>query len=79
MGGGSGPMRGMSGISSMGGIGGMSSMGTAGGARANITQGPVGANLFVLGFPDTYTDGDLAQLFSGFGTVTICLLRFPSC
>jgi len=33
------------------------------------SKGPAGANLFVLGIPDTYGDADLGNLFSNFGNV----------
>jgi len=33
------------------------------------TKGPAGANLFVLGIPETYGDVDLGNLFSNFGNV----------
>jgi len=32
-------------------------------------RGPAGANLFIYNIPETYTDMDLASLFSNFGTV----------
>jgi len=35
----------------------------------NDLRGPPGSNLFIYNIPDSYDDGDLASLFSNFGTV----------
>lgn len=43
--------------------------GSGGSNRAPITKGPEGANLFVYGIPESYSDSDLSALFTHFGTV----------
>lgn len=47
--------------------GGAGRYGGAGGGDGD--RGPPGANLFVFNIPDSFADGDLANLFSGFGTL----------
>jgi CUG-BP- and ETR3-like factor len=37
--------------------------------RAAVTKGPEGANLFVYGIPESYTDADLSGMFANFGHV----------
>jgi len=38
-------------------------------SQGNDLRGPPGSNLFIYNIPDSYEDGDLASLFSNFGTV----------
>jgi RNA recognition motif-containing protein len=44
--------------------------------RRRVTEGPPGANLFVSGFPRTFTDDDMFALFSPFGALLSWMVFF---